>query len=53
LLVADYVLLGYLGQQVPESPFIEIGQIASIYYFSYFLLIVPILGRFEKSLFTA
>jgi ubiquinol-cytochrome c reductase cytochrome b subunit len=50
LLVADYLLLGYLGQQVPESPFIEIGQIASIYYFSYFLIIIPFLGRFERNL---
>lgn len=50
LLVADYVLLGYLGQQVPESPFIEIGQVASVYYFAYFLVIIPVLGRLEKSL---
>jgi quinol-cytochrome oxidoreductase complex cytochrome b subunit len=50
LLVADYILLGYLGQQVPESPFIEIGQIASIYYFAYFLIIIPALGRLEKNL---
>jgi ubiquinol-cytochrome c reductase cytochrome b subunit len=42
--------LGYLGQQVPESPFIELGQIASIYYFAYFLIIIPILGRLEQSL---
>jgi ubiquinol-cytochrome c reductase cytochrome b subunit len=53
LLVADYILLGYLGQQVPESPFIEIGQIASIYYFAYFLIIIPALGRLEKSLHLA
>jgi ubiquinol-cytochrome c reductase cytochrome b subunit len=50
LLVADYILLGYLGQQVPESPFTEIGQIASVYYFAYFLVIIPLLGRFEKNL---
>jgi len=50
LLVADYVVLGYLGQQVPESPFIEIGQLASIYYFGYFLVIIPVLGRLEKSI---
>jgi ubiquinol-cytochrome c reductase cytochrome b subunit len=48
--VADYLLLGYLGQQIPESPFIEIGQLASIYYFAYFLVIIPVLGRLEKSL---
>jgi ubiquinol-cytochrome c reductase cytochrome b subunit len=50
LLVADYLLLGYLGQQVPETPFIEIGQIASIYYFVYFLVIIPVLGRLERNL---
>ena len=50
LLVADYLILGYLGQQVPESPFIEIGQVASVFYFSYFLIIIPVLGFFEKSL---
>jgi ubiquinol-cytochrome c reductase cytochrome b subunit len=50
LLVADYILLAYLGQQVPESPFIEIGQLGSIYYFAYFLVIIPCLGRLEKKL---
>jgi ubiquinol-cytochrome c reductase cytochrome b subunit len=49
-LVFDFILLGYIGQQTPETPFIEIGQIASVYYFAYFLVIVPALGRFEKSL---
>jgi hypothetical protein len=29
--VADFLLLGYIGQQTPETPFIEIGQIASVY----------------------
>jgi ubiquinol-cytochrome c reductase cytochrome b subunit len=50
LLVADYFLLGYLGQQIPESPFIELGQVAAVYYFAYFLIIVPLLGRLERSI---
>ena len=50
LLVIDYILLGYLGQQAPESPFIEIGQISSIYYFAYFLVIVPFIGKLENNL---
>jgi ubiquinol-cytochrome c reductase cytochrome b subunit len=50
LLVADYIFLGYLGQQVAESPYIEIGQVASIFYFSYFLVIIPVLGGLEKVL---
>jgi ubiquinol-cytochrome c reductase cytochrome b subunit len=48
--VADFLLLGYIGQQTPESPFIEIGQIASIYYFTYFLAIIPLLGQLENKL---
>ena len=49
-LIADFNLLGYIGQQSPESPFVEIGQIASVYYFAYFLLIIPVLGIIEKKL---
>jgi ubiquinol-cytochrome c reductase cytochrome b subunit len=49
VLVADYFLLAYLGQQVAESPFIEIGQLASLYYFGFFLM-VPYIGRVERSL---
>jgi len=50
LLVIDYIMLGYLGQQAPESPFIEIGQMCSIYYFAYFLIIIPFLGKLESNL---
>jgi len=47
-MIADFMLLGYIGQQTPESPFIEIGQVASVYYFAYFLVIIPLLGIIEK-----
>jgi ubiquinol-cytochrome c reductase cytochrome b subunit len=50
LLIADFILLSYIGQAAPESPFIEIGQIASIYYFAFFLIIIPSLGVLEKAL---
>ena len=33
-----------------EEPYVLIGQIASIYYFFYFLILLPMLGRFEKFL---
>ena len=49
-LVADFFLLSYLGQAPAESPYIEVGQIATIYYFGFFILLVPILGRLEKTL---
>ena len=53
LLVADFILLSYIGQAAPESPFIEIGQIASVYYFGFFLVIIPALGIIEKNLIKA
>ena len=49
-LVADFFLLTYLGQAPAESPYIEVGQVATIYYFGFFIVLVPILGRLEKNL---
>nr|AEK79998.1 apocytochrome b [Phaeocystis antarctica] len=49
-LVADFFLLSYLGQAPAESPYIEVGQVATVYYFSFFIILVPILGRLEKGL---
>ena len=34
----------------PETPYLEIGQIATAYYFGYFLVIIPLLGLFESKL---
>ena len=44
LLVLDYFILGWIGGCAPETPYLEIGQIATLYYFLYFLLIIPSLG---------
>jgi ubiquinol-cytochrome c reductase cytochrome b subunit len=50
LLVADCVLLGWIGCQPVEAPYVTIGQIASIFFFFYFLICVPFLGKFESKL---
>ena len=36
LLVLDYLILGWIGGCAPESPYLEVGQVATIFYFSYF-----------------
>jgi ubiquinol-cytochrome c reductase cytochrome b subunit len=46
LLVADCLLLGWLGSQPVEDPYVTIGQIASFVFFCYFLL-TPLLGWLE------
>ncbi|RYE13238.1 MAG: hypothetical protein EOP34_09235 [Rickettsiales bacterium] len=33
-----------------ESPFIELGQISTVIYFAYFLIIMPLISLFENSL---
>ena len=50
LLVADCIILVWIGQQPVEDPYILIGQIASVYFFIFYLIFVPILGKFEKYL---
>ena len=50
LLVADCLLLGWIGCQPVEDPYVLIGQIASIYFFLYFLVAMPLLGKVEQFL---
>lgn len=47
--VADVFLLGYLGGQVAEEPYITISQIASFYYFLHFTVLLNLAYLLEKS----
>nr|YP_009047396.1 cytochrome b [Callicladium imponens]AGN74148.1 cytochrome b [Callicladium imponens]AHI16086.1 apocytochrome b [Callicladium imponens] len=49
LLLADCLLLGWIGCQPVEAPYVTIGQIASVGFFFYFA-ITPILGELEARL---
>jgi ubiquinol-cytochrome c reductase cytochrome b subunit len=50
ILIADFVILTFIGAQVPEAPWVLIGQIASVYYFAYFLILTPLIGIVENKL---
>lgn len=50
LFILDFLILGWIGGCAPESPYLEIGQIATVFYFLYFLVIIPVLGFTEKVL---
>jgi ubiquinol-cytochrome c reductase cytochrome b subunit len=43
-------MLMKLGACHVESPFIEVGQISTSFYFSYFLIFVPIASLIENTL---
>lgn len=50
LLVVAFFLLGWVGQMPVEYPYTEIGVISMIYYFFFFLGIIPFLGKIESYL---
>ncbi len=47
-LVPCVLVLGYCGGAPAEEPYLMISQIASIYYFLHFLVILPIVSSIEK-----
>ena len=50
ILVVDVAILGWIGKSPAEEPYVRIGQLAAAYYFAHFLIIVPIIGWFERPL---
>ena len=49
-LVADVLILGYVGAMPAEGLYLLVARIATAYYFLHFLVILPILGLKEKTL---
>lgn len=47
---ADFLLLGWIGQEVVEAPYILIGQLGTAFYFFFFLVLIPVIGTIEGAL---
>jgi len=45
----DCLVLGYMGALPAEGIYIVIGRVATVYYFAHFLVVIPLLAKFEKT----
>ena len=56
VLFIDCFILGYCGKKAPDDYFlgleglkvITVGQLATLYYFAHFLVVMPIVGKLER-----
>ena len=49
-LVADVLILGYMGAMPAEGIYLLVARVATAYYFLHFLIILPVVGSKEKTL---
>ena len=50
ILVADVLILGYMGAMPAEGLYLLIARVATAYYFLHFLVILPVLGLKERTI---
>ena len=50
VLVVDVVVLGFCGANPPEGFWVPLSQVATLYYFFHFLILLPVLGKIERPL---
>ena len=50
LFVADFIILGWVGQKPVRDAYIFTGKIATYYYFLFFIVLIPVVGIIEKIL---
>ena len=48
ILAFDFILLMWCGAMPAEQPYVIISQLATLYWFAFFLVILPLLGILEK-----
>ena len=48
LLMIDLIVLGFCGANPPEGFWVPLSQVATGYYFLHFLILLPLIGWFER-----
>ncbi|HTP82504.1 MAG TPA: cytochrome b N-terminal domain-containing protein [Alphaproteobacteria bacterium] len=50
IFTVDAFALGYVGAHPPEGWYLVLGRVATIWYFFHFIILLPLLGWFERPL---
>ena len=50
ILLIDIVILAWVGGGAPDPLHVALGQIATAYYFAHFLIILPLISKYEDTL---
>lgn len=50
IFIVNFLILGWLGQAPAEGWYIWASRVSTFYYFAYFIVILPWLGKYEKTL---
>ncbi len=50
LFIFNFIFLGWLGKSPAEGWYVIASRFATLYYYGYFLIILPLLPKFEKTL---
>jgi ubiquinol-cytochrome c reductase cytochrome b subunit len=48
VLVVDVFALGWVGANPPQGIVVTVGQIATLYYYVHFLILLPLIGKIER-----
>jgi ubiquinol-cytochrome c reductase cytochrome b subunit len=50
VLIASLVVLTWLGQCPVEDIYAFVGQVCTVYYYAFFIVLVPVVGKIESAL---
>ena len=48
IFVVNAIFLGWLGSRPAEGAYVIMSQLATLYYFAHFIIVLPVLSRIEK-----
>jgi len=47
----DCLILGWIGGKPIEHPYLIIGQVATVFYFAYLLVLIPLINKVEEKIY--